>query len=289
MNWLDRFAAKHPRFGVPNLIKYLLLGSVIVYVLDLFSSGAASDLLAFSPLLILNGEIWRVVTFLFVPDSGSSILYVITLLCYFSLGTALEQEWGTAKFNLFYLCGALLTMLAGILLSLFGFHFLFGLGTVHSTLFLAYATLYPEAQFRFYFFIPVKAKWLAVAYVVLGAVNLVRFSFVSSAMALFYLIITLPAWANYLLFFWRDLRSLLGYRFGRLKHQTSRQTLHFKSSQRQAQKKATQTKGYLHKCAVCGLTDVDDPSMDFRYCSKCDGYYCYCMDHINSHVHIHNQ
>lgn len=288
MNWLDRFAAKHPRFGVPNLMKYLLTGSVIVFLLDLFSSGAASELLAFNPLPVLNGEVWRIVTFLFVPDGSSSLWFAVTLLCYYSLGTALEREWGTAKFNLFYLCGAVLTVVAGIILALFGVGYPFDLGPVHSTLFLAYATLYPEAQFRFYFIFPIKAKWLAAIYVVLAAINLLRFSFLSGTMTLLYLLITLPAWANYLLFFWQDLRAAFGYRLGRVKHQTSRKTVNFKRAQHQAAA-AAQSRGYTHKCAVCGLTDVDDPTMEFRYCSKCDGYYCYCMNHINSHVHVKNQ
>ena len=47
-----------------------------------------------------------------------------------------------------------------------------------------------------------------------------------------------------------------------------------------------QRKGYLHKCSVCGVTDTDNPNMEFRYCSRCNGYYCYCEDHISNHSHI---
>ena len=65
-------------------------------------------------------------------------------------------------------------------------------------------------------------------------------------------------------------------------HRTSRQTVNFK----QATKHAQQTKGYIHKCAVCGKTDTDYPDEEFRYCSKCNGYYCYCSEHIHNHVHI---
>ena len=63
---------------------------------------------------------------------------------------------------------------------------------------------------------------------------------------------------------------------------TSRGAMNFK---RAAEAKKQQT-GYLHKCAVCGRTDTDYPNLEFRYCSKCVGNYCYCMDHINNHVHI---
>ena len=87
---------------------------------------------------------------------------------------------------------------------------------------------------------------------------------------------------NYLLFFWEDVAALMRRGRRRVQHQTSRQTINFHAAQRQAQEK----KGYLHKCAVCGITDADDPNMEFRYCSKCNGYYCYCMKHINNHVHV---
>jgi len=87
---------------------------------------------------------------------------------------------------------------------------------------------------------------------------------------------------NYLIFFWDDLMSLMGRGKRRVVHQTSRQTVNFKKAQKEVQ----QRKGYLHKCAVCGVTDADRPDMEFRYCSKCNGYYCYCMDHINTHVHV---
>ncbi|MBR4098714.1 MAG: hypothetical protein IKK44_01845, partial [Clostridium sp.] len=68
----------------------------------------------------------------------------------------------------------------------------------------------------------------------------------------------------------------------RVTHQVNPQTINFKKAQREVQER----KGYLHKCTVCGVTDADDPDMEFRYCSKCNGYYCYCMNHINDHVHV---
>ena len=91
-------------------------------------------------------------------------------------------------------------------------------------------------------------------------------------------LLPLVAVVNYVLFFWSDIMEC----FGRVQHRTSRQTVNFK----QATKKAQQQKGYIHKCAVCGKTDTDYPNEEFRYCSKCNGYYCYCSEHIHNHVHI---
>ena len=87
---------------------------------------------------------------------------------------------------------------------------------------------------------------------------------------------------NYFIFFWDDLMDLFRRASGRVSHHTNHQTINFKKAQRQVQER----KGYLHKCSVCGITDADNPNMEFRYCSKCNGYYCYCMDHINNHTHV---
>ena len=101
---------------------------------------------------------------------------------------------------------------------------------------------------------------------------------------------------NYLLFFASDIGGQVSYWKGRAQH-TANQARHknpnFSRPNGRSGPKVvnfhdakTQTKTPLHKCAVCGKTDLTDPQMEFRYCSKCNGYYCYCMDHINNHVHI---
>ena len=100
----------------------------------------------------------------------------------------------------------------------------------------------------------------------------------------FVILLALPSFINYFIFTWPFWSMKLGF----ARRRADPQVINFKKAQRQAQKKARETGGYLHKCAVCGLTDQDDPNMEFRYCSKCDGYYCYCANHINNHIHIHN-
>ena len=129
------------------------------------------------------------------------------------------------------------------------------------------------------FILTIKIKWLAWFD---AAVFL--FSVVSNLLALRITLALLPIIAilNYLLFFSSTLLSALGRSRDRVRHQTSRQTINFKKATREAQ----QHKGYLHKCAVCGKTDTDYPDETFRYCSQCDGYYCYCSEHIHNHVHI---
>ena len=159
--WLDRFCYKHPRFGIPHLINYIIFGNVIVYVLDMFSSGMASALLGLDfGAAILNLQLWRLVTFVFVPEASRPIWFVVAMFFYYFLGNTMEESWGTAKFTLFYLCGAVLTFLASIVTYFWTggtMGYMISLGSVHETLYLAFATLYPDAQIRVYFILPVKA------------------------------------------------------------------------------------------------------------------------------------
>jgi hypothetical protein len=270
---LDRFCREHPRFGIPNLMNYLVIGTVIVFLLDRFSYGGASSLLYFSRPAVFSGQIWRLVSFVFVPVSSSLLSVALSLYFYWWIGSTLEREWGTARFSLFYLLGVGFNILYGLIAGYASIDFL------NLSLFFAFAVLYPDMQVLLFFIIPIKIKWLAWADVVIFGLqmitSLIRLQFVSA-------FLPLVAVLNFLLFFWSDLTDAAGRQKRRYQHQHAQQTVNFKQATRQAQ----QQKGYIHKCAVCGKTDTDFPDMEFRYCSKCNGYYCYCKDHINNHVHI---
>jgi membrane associated rhomboid family serine protease len=281
--WLDRFCYDHPRFGIPNLMKYIVFGNVAVFLLDLFSNGNFSPIIAFYPGYILRGQIWRLITFVFVPMNLGSIWFIFSTMLYFFLGNTLERQWGTARFSMYYLLGVILNILVGFVLY-------FALGRpayletanmyyVNMSMFFAFATLYPDTQFLIFFIIPVKVKWLAWLDAALFAFD-IGFYLIQRAPVL--ALMPIVGILNCFLFFWDDLKGFLNRGKYRAAHRVNPQTINFKKAQKEVQHR----KGYLHKCAVCGLTDADDPNMEFRYCSKCNGYYCYCMDHINSHVHI---
>ena len=268
-SWLNRFCYKHPRFGIPNLMNYIIIGSVLVFLLDMFSSGSFSSLLYFSLPHILHGQVWRLITFVFVPLDSRLLYFALSLYFYWMIGSTLEREWGSGKFTLFYAMGLVLNILLG---------FVTGYATmnyVNLSMFFAFATLYPETRFLIFFIIPIKVKWLAWFDAAIFAWSVINYLIHGQFL---FALIPIIAILNYFIFFSADFARL----FHRVKHKTSKQTINFK----QAQKKARETKGYMHKCAVCGITDADNPNMEFRYCSKCNGYYCYCMDHINSHVHV---
>ena len=288
---IDRFCAKHPRFGVSNLMLYIGIAQVIIFFLDLFTRDMFSELLCFWGPAILRGQVWRLVTFVVVPNSSNPFYLLLGCYVYYWTGQMLEREWGTAKFNLFYLSGTILSAVLGVLLTLVQWDLLIaferiGLSSVNLayylnlSIFLVIATIYGEAQVLFMFVLPIKMKWLAIIDVLLILVEVIRYGQMGWwAFALF----PLASFINYFIFTW----SFWSMKLGFVRRRADPQVINFKKVQREAQKKAKETGGYLHKCAVCGVTDRDDPSMEFRYCSKCDGYYCYCANHINNHIHIH--
>ncbi len=285
---VDRFARNHPGFGIPELMRAIVIGQVIVYFLAAFSEYSAVAFLTFDLEHLLKGELWRLVTWIFMPSSMRPVSLLISLLCYYSIGTTLERTWGTAKFNLYYLCGMVFSLLAVILASLISGYWgwtLSGGYYLYRTMFLALAVMYPESTINLWvmvFPIRLKAKWLAWFYAILFAVDLVE------AIGSLYVVgIVLPIVSilNFLIFFWPEMTAFLGFQSRRMHHQTSRQTIQFKSAVREQKKKDAQ-RGYRHKCVVCGRTDADFPDLEFRYCSRCEGYHCFCQDHIFNHEHF---
>ena len=157
--WLDRFCARHPRLGIPGLMRYIVIGNVLGYLLDMFSkSGYAmgTGLLGFSASAILQGQVWRLVTFIFVPASSHNIFFfLVTLYFYYFIGNALENEWGANKFTIFYLFGVILNIAVGFLVGTASMFY------VNMSMFFAFATLFPNLQVLFFIIIPMKVQRLA--------------------------------------------------------------------------------------------------------------------------------
>ena len=281
-NRFERFCFQNRNKGIPNLMLYISLGAAIVYLLSLFdSSFTLYSILCFSREKIFQGQIWRLFTYPLVYGVGEPniLLVAIGLFCYYSLGQAIENLWGTFRFNLFYLTGVLL---------MDAFCLIFG-GYASATflnlsLFLAYATLYPNTHFLLLFIIPVKAWVFAIIYLALIAWDCLSGSFFS-----------LVALANYFLFFGKDVLNIIPMswqaNFRRLfrskKGQASAgKTIPFPTAGSYKATTATVKAPYTHKCTVCGKTDISNPELEFRYCSRCQGFHCYCQEHISNHTHI---
>ena len=280
---MERFALRHPNFGVPNLMLYIVIGNVAAFFLLRMTYYQAYAAMAFEWGSILRFQLWRLVSFIFIPQSTEPFSLILSLYFMYFIGSMLEREWGTPKFNLYYLSGVVLTILTGIIsYYAFGAGVLTGTYYVNMSMFLAFAALYPDARLMLLYIIPVKAKWLALADLALFAVDviaaLLRGDWLSALLPVIALL-------NFLIFFWCEIVDQLDRRRAYARHRNSRQTIQFKSAVRQQRKKEAQ-QGYRHKCSVCGRTDTDCPDLEFRYCSRCAGYHCFCVDHIFNHEHF---
>jgi hypothetical protein len=281
---VQRFCAAHPRFGIPNLMRVIVIGNVAVYVLMLLTQANDANALSFLTFnlnALLHGEVWRLVTFVFVPAYSSPFALLISLYFYYWIGSTLERQWGTAKFNLYYISGALLTVLGVVLASLItGNPYLTAAGTgyVNLSMFFAFAFLFPDTTVLLFFILPVKMKWLAYLDGALFAFDIIK---AIGAHNWAGVVLPIVALLNFAVFIWPEVHYLKE----RAKYQNSRKTVQFRQAQQQQAKQAQQ-QGYRHKCAVCGRTDTDYPDLQFRYCSKCVGYHCFCQDHIFNHVHF---
>ena len=278
----ERFCFQNRTKGIPNLMLYVTLGSALVYIMSMIDNSATLYYaLCFDRTLILQGQIWRLFTYAFTYNAGNILITAIGLLCYFSLGRAMENAWGTLKFNLFYFVGILL---------MDAYALIFGVNAdiyyLNLSLFLGYATLYPNAQFLFLYFIPVKAWIFALVDLALILVQMVSTSWPVN-------IFPLVALANYFLFFGKDVLNVVprtwrinAARLFKKKPAKKTGTIPFPSAGSYQATLAKPTAPYTHRCTVCGRTDVSNPELEFRYCSRCSGYYCYCEDHINNHSHV---
>ena len=262
---------------------YIALGSALVYIMSLIDQTIALYyFLCFDRAAILQGQVWRLFTYALTFDMGNVLYTAIGLLCYYSLGRAIENSWGTLRFNLFYFSGMIMM---DIYCMIFGGYA--NVDYLNLSLFLAYATMYPDAQFLFLFIIPVKAWIFALVDLAIVIMDLIVYPFP-------YNLFSVISLANYFLFFGKDVLNVvpLSWRI-KLSRLFKKQpaapkrpkVIQFDAAAYQAAKEA-QKAAYTHRCTVCGRTDVSNPELEFRYCSRCKGYYCYCEDHISSHAHI---
>lgn len=156
LNLLNKMERKFGKFYIPNLMLYIIIGSVIVFAFDyLFPELYISSFLYFDRAAIMQGQVWRILSFMICPFSSNPIFMLISSYFYWLIGSQLEQVWGGFRFNVFYFTGVIGTMIGGFITGYASAEYL------NLSLFLAFAMLFPNEQFLLFFFIPVKAKWLA--------------------------------------------------------------------------------------------------------------------------------
>lgn len=265
---LDQLDRRFGRFALTHVTLYLIIGQVFVCLSALLG---LLDLRQFLlvPVLVTNGEPWRLVTFLFYPPPVNfSSMFSLALLpfawwVFYLMGNALEHFWGAFRYNLFLLIGIVLTIGAAFLTPLSPVTNAFIAGSV----FLAFAWLNPDFELALFLILPIKVKWLALVtwlfygYALITGAPSTRWQILASV-------------GNFLIFFGRDIFETMRYR---------RRTMALQAKRVAEKNDRPEPR---HRCYICGKTDLTNPEMDFRYCSKCAGDQCYCPEHIFNHEHV---
>lgn len=262
MRWLDRLERHYAYIAIPGLLRYVALLMFVVFFLDQSRLLPYQHTVMYSP-LVLEGQVWRLITFLFIPLASGPILLLFELMILVMIGDALEAEWGSFRLTVYYLCGALATIVAAFLLP----GVAIGSSFLNLSLFLAFATLFPDYEFLLFFLIPVKVKylaWLSAAWIIyeilVGALLVKAFAILSVA--------------NYLLFFAPEMMQTMA----RNRRNQARQRDFAAAHQSEGQVR--------HCCHLCGRTDQSHPELQFRYCTcpECgpDGV-AFCLEHLAEH------
>lgn len=289
--------SKFGRFGIPNLMKYVIAANIVGFLLNLINPSFYYQYLSLDMYAILHGQVWRLVTFVICPMYFSTsrmmnvFWFVIWVQITYMIGTNLERLWGKFRFNLYYFTSILWIILTNIVFYLLSTNMLSNallneaiggvlgaatnLGYLNMTLFLAFALMFPEVQFLVYFVIPVKAKWMSIVYLVLTGYQL--FEALKSGDYYMAALIVVSL-INLALFF--VVARVAG---------SPREAIKQKKRKVEFQYKARpQTSRPKHRCVVCGRTEKDAPELEFRFCSKCEGNFEYCSDHLFTHEHVHH-
>ena len=284
MKFIDKLERKFGRFGIPNLTIYMIVCYVIGYALMIVNPGIL-NWLSLEPAYILRGQVWRLVTWVLYPPSTSGVLWfaIAVLFFYYPIGTSLERTIGTFKYTLYILSGVIFTILGAFIL-----YFLLGgnvlVGNVFSTYyislstFLAYAMCYPDMQVLLMFIIPVKMKWMAIFYVVIVVYEMIQYVMAGA----WYLVIPIVASLLNFIIFYFGTKDFSRYN----PKEIHRRNEFRRAMEPQGRMKSGSGSVTKHKCAICGRTELDDPNLEFRFCSRCNGNYEYCQDHLFTHKHI---
>ena len=284
MKFIDKLERKFGRFGIPNLTIYMIVCYVIGYALMIVNPGIL-NWLSLEPAYILRGQVWRLVTWVLYPPSTSGVLWfaIAVLFFYYPIGTSLERTIGTFKYTLYILSGVIFTILGAFIL-----YFLLGgnvlVGNVFSTYyislstFLAYAMCYPDMQVLLMFIIPVKMKCMSIFYVVIVVYEMIQYIMAGA----WYLVIPIVASLLNFIIFYFGTKDFSRYN----PKEVHRRNEFRRAMEPQGRMKSGSGSVTKHKCAICGRTELDDPNLEFRFCSRCNGNYEYCQDHLFTHTHV---
>lgn len=307
--FLNRMERKYGRYAIQNLSLYLIIAYIIGYVIQLLNSNLYGYL-TFDPYSIFHGQVWRIFTWIVtLPGNENIIFMAIMLYFYYSIGTMLENTWGAFRYNVYIFSGMIFTVIAGLVLYFIlavvykntgdmtalralGFEWygsafipdtmlqIIGMGVgacvstyyIYMSILLAFAATYPDMQVMLYFIVPIKIKWFGVLYGALILYELIMSGWGNRVMIIASLL-------NFIIFF------LTTRNYNRVSPKEINRKRVYRKKVQEAQYNATYENGARHKCAICGRTELDDPNLVFRFCSKCTGGKEYCQEHLFTHEH----
>ncbi len=278
MNILNKLERKFGKYAITNLMNYIIFLYIAGIMISMVNPLFYEQFLKLDIDKILHGQVWRLVTFLIQSPSNSNIIFLaIELYVYYMLGTTLERTWGAFRFNMYMLVGIVCNILATVVLYIAtGNSYTLGLIYLNRSLFFAFAMLYPNVQFLLMFIIPVKVKYIAYFYAAFLGYNILYSLRIGDFVTVIVIVLAL---FNFLLFFFATRN------YKRISPKEYKRRANYKRQTNQNQKIQGITR---HKCAICGRTEEDGENLEFRFCSKCDGNYEYCQDHLFTHQHIKN-
>ena len=281
MNFMQKLERKWGRYAIYNLHKYVVIAYFIGFLLN-YMPVDISSYLQFSVQGILQGQIWRLVTWVFCTNGGS-MFTLLFLACLIPMGRHLEMFLGTFRMNVYLIGGMILNVVGGILVYALSYLVL-GVGIpvyltnyyVLLSMFMALALCMPEATVHLYFLIPIKMKWMLVVYLVELAYEIYVY-YSAGGIVLVAVLGTQVILALINLFVFFHLSKI------RLTRKQRKVQKEFQAQMASAPRPGSGIT--RHKCVICGRTEVTDPELSFRYCSKCTGNKEYCQDHLFTHTH----
>jgi hypothetical protein len=258
MKLLNRLERTFAPYAIHNLTLTLVVLQSLAWCL-MQARPEIEENLILQRSLLLHGQWWRLLSFIFLPPASNPIFLFFALWLLYLMGTALEAQWGAFRFNL-YLLIAYLATVASVFIAPDGAA---TNAYIAGSIFLAFAFLYPDFKLLLFFILPVKVKWIALVTWI--------FYFVSFAIGDWLTkMLIVASVSNFLLFFGKDIvqRMKLGHR----------------QMVRKIGTVAVQDEA-INRCIVCGTTEKTDRKMEFRYCPECAGTPCYCLVHLQGHAH----
>ncbi len=288
---LDKMEMKFGRYAIRNLTIYIIGLYIVGYILQLAPASVnITRFLTLNPYLILHGQVWRLISWVLIPPGAASIWLIITLYFYYFIGTTMERTIGTFRYNVF-IFGGMIAVILSAFVSYIIYYFMTGgddaalaaamtiFSGVFSTyyiqeaVFLSFALSYPDLQLLLMFIIPIKVKYLGIFYAIILGYEAIFTGLVQGYYPLFFVI--LFQFINLFIFY------LQTGKLSHLRPKEVKRRADFQKSARMMPKGVTR-----HKCAVCGRTETSNPELEFRFCSKCNGNYEYCQDHLFTHQHV---